>query len=238
MIVRQIRRLAVAELRLIWRNRGLAALVLGLPLAIGASLAIGTGSGDWGTLAGVQLLLMLLLSVYTTSTTTVVTRRQELMLKRLRCGEVSDATILAGLLAPVGVLGVGQIVLALAATVVAGTPAPSRPLLLVPAVLLGAAMFATLALATTRWTPSAELAQFTTTPLLAIAMGSSVWVLNAHDPTTLWLLVPGVGFADLVHEAATGAGAFGVLAALGATLLWAVAGAAVARRGFRWEPRT
>jgi ABC-2 type transport system permease protein len=238
MIVRQIGHLAVAELRLIWRNRGLAVLVLGLPLAIAASLAIGTGAGDWGELAGAQLLLMLLLGVYTTATTTVVARRQQLVLKRLRSGELSDAVLIAGVLAPVLVIGAGQMALALVATVAAGTPAPSSPLLLVPAVALGAVMCAALALATTHWTPSAELAQLTTTPLLIAAMASSVWVGNADDPATLWVLAPGVAFADLIHEAATGAGAFGVLPALGAMTLWTAAGIALARRGFRWEPRS
>jgi ABC-2 type transport system permease protein len=241
MTVRQIQRLTASELRLMWRNRLVATVALVLPLGMGAWLALGGNADDakgWAVIGALQILLMLLLTVYATATTAIAARRQQLVLKRLRSGEIPDGAILAGLLAPVLLVALVQTVLLLAMAVAAGATMPSTPLLLVPAVVLGALMCAAAALATTRWTTSAEMAQVTTMPFFFGAIAGGIWVLTSDDPGVLGLLAPGGALADLVREAWTGGGEFGVVPALGALVLWILVGAALAGSGFRWEPRT
>ena len=156
--------LARAEARILIRNRLVAATGVLLPLLMGLFIASTNTDGAWGNIVAMQLVLMLLFCVYATATTSLAARKRQLVLKRLRSGELSDAEILAGLLAPLFVLALAQLVILILCTVAFGAPLPSRPWLLVPALALGALMSATLALATAAFTASAELAQITVTP--------------------------------------------------------------------------
>ena len=103
-----------------------------------------------------QLVLLLLFCVYATATTSLAARRRQLVLKRLRSGELSDAEILTGLLAPLYALALVQSALLLTVAVAFGAPLPDRPWLLVPGLGLGALMSAAAALATAAFTASAS----------------------------------------------------------------------------------
>lgn len=77
-----------------------------------------------------------------------VARREELELKRLRCGELSDAGIFIGTVAPAVLIAWAQVVAGLLAGFVAfGMPAPANPLLLVVTIGVGTAAMVLLALA-------------------------------------------------------------------------------------------
>ena len=224
--------LARAEARILIRNRLVAATGVLLPLLMGLFIASTDTEGAWGNIVAMQLVLMLLFCVYATATTSLAARKRQLVLKRLRSGELSDAEILTGLLAPLFVLALAQLVILILCTVAFGAPLPSRPWLLVPALVLGALMSATLALATAAFTASAELAQITVTPFFFAAIaGADVGDLRGERGRAQ-LLAPAPR-----SPARAGSGKAGRAARELALLGWTAAGAAVARRLFRWEPR-
>jgi ABC-2 type transport system permease protein len=228
--------LARAEARILLRNKLVAATGLLLPLAIGLFMASSGTDGAWGDVVAMQLVLMLLFCVYATATTSLAARKRQLVLKRLRSGQLSDAEILTGLLAPLFVLALAQSVILVAGTVAFGAPLPGRPWLLVPALVLGAAMSASIALATAAFTASAELAQITVTPFFFAAIAGATWAISAERESALQMLAPGGALAALVRGAWDGGGM--PLLAGAALVAWTAIGAAVARRWFRWEPRS
>jgi ABC-2 type transport system permease protein len=228
--------LARAEARILLRNKLVAATGLLLPLLIGLFIASTNTDGAWGNIVAMQLVLMLLFCVYATATTSLAARKRQLVLKRLRSGELSDVEILTGLLVPLFVLAVAQSVILVLCTVAFGAPLPSRPWLLVPALVLGSVMSASIALATAAFTASAELAQITVTPFFFAAIAGATWVISAEGETLLKMLAPGGALAALARGAWDGGGM--PLLACAALVGWTAAGALVARRFFRWEPRT
>ena len=234
---RAVRTLAAAEARLIHRNKLVLVTALLLPLGIGVLIASDGEAGRWGEVVAMQLTMMLLFCVYATATTSLAARRRQLVLKRLRSGELSDAEILTGLLAPLFALAAVQALVLLACAVALGAPWPERPLALVAALGFGSLMAAGAALATAAFTASAELAQVTVTPFFFAAVAGAAWALSAEAGavTPLMQATPGGALADLVRQGWEAGGTpWPAIAALAA---WTTAGAAVAKRCFRWEPR-
>jgi ABC-2 type transport system permease protein len=227
--------LARAETRILLRNRLVASTGLLLPLLLGLFIASTNSGGAWGDIVAMQLVLMLLFCVYATATTSLAARKRQLVLKRLRSGELGDAEILTGLLAPLFLLALAQSVILVLCTIAFGAPLPGRPWLLVPAIVLGAVMSAAFALATAAFTASAELAQITVTPVFFAAIAGATWVISADGDSAVKLLAHGGALAALARGAWDGGGM--PLLACAALLGWTAIGAAIARRFFRWEPR-
>ena len=229
--------LALSEVRILGRNRLVLATALLLPLGLGALVASDGEEGQWGAVVAMQFVFVMLLCVYATATTSLAARRRQLVLKRLRNGELSDPQILAGLLAPLLVLAAAQTVLLLVCAVAFGAPLPERPLMLVPAYAFGSLMAASLALATAAFTASAELAQITVAPFLLAAITSAAWALSASAGAVTWVmhLTPGGALADLVRQGWEDGGAW--LAPIAGLLVWTLLGYGVTKRWFRWEPR-
>jgi len=232
--------LARSELKLLWRNRLVAATALLLPLLMAFGLSRSDdsfGDGGWGAVAGVQILAMLMFAVYSAATTAVAARRGELVLKRLRTSELPEWAVLAGMLAPLVGLAVVQALLSAALMVAFGAPAPARPALLLLAVLGGALMCCAAALVTTRISASAEQAQVTTMPLFFVALGGAIWTISvpSDEVTPLMLAIPGSAIAELARIAWDGSG--DALPALAMIVAWTGLAAEGAKRWFRWEPR-
>jgi ABC-2 type transport system permease protein len=191
---------------------------------------------------------IVLLSCYVPAATTLAARRESLMLKRLRAGELSGPEILTGLLAPLAAVTLGQVVIFVVVAVSAGAGPPDRPLLAIaalPGAVLGALGAGVL---TSVVTATPERAQLTTIPLCVAAFGAALLVPTVSgDGVRLALLaVPLVAAADLFGRAWGGGlelhGQFADLPLvqfeLGMTAFWAVVFVLLARRWFRWEPRT
>ena len=229
--------LARAEARILIRNRLVAATGVLMPLLIGLFIASTNADGAWGDIVAMQLVLMLLFCVYATATTSLAARKRQLVLKRLRSGELSDVQILAGLLAPLLVLAAVQAVSLIACAVAFGAPLPDSPLPVVLSLVFGSAMSAALALATVAFTASAELAQITVMPLFLAVIASAIWVLSveADAVTTLMHLTPGGALADLARQGWERGGA--LAPAVAGLCVWTGIGYEVAKRWFRWEPR-
>lgn len=231
--------IAAAELKMLVRNRLVAVCAILIPLGLGFVFLV-QGSADGApTIAALQVMLMLAMGVYVTATTTLAARRQTLFLKRLRSGSVSDGSILAGLVAPIAIIGLVQVLIVLTAlSVSAGAPPVNIALLLV-AILATEAMFVGFALATAGVTNSPEHAQVTTLPLFFVVLGVSLWITLTGTEDLAWLkrVLPGGGATQLIMTSWAGGDLSGVLLLLLPTLAWAVVGVVAARAMFKWEPR-
>ena len=230
--------IAIAELKMLLRNRLVALCALIIPLVIGVMFMLNDIRGSEASIASIQLMAMAGLGVYVTATTTLAGRRQTLFLKRLRSAAIPDRSILTGLVLPIVLVNVVQIGVILAVLVSRGEAAPTQPLLLVAALLVTEAMFVGFALATAGVTNSPEHAQFTTLPVFFATFGVAMWAGFTGFADLGWLkrALPGGGSVDLINAAWSGE-LGGVLPSMIAMLAWAVVAALAARAMFRWEPR-
>ncbi|MBP0460353.1 ABC transporter permease [Streptomyces montanisoli] len=244
--------LARAEVTLLVRNRTALFTALALPPAMigvaktsldrsGATAKTGLSQGELLLTGGVVMVLTLV--VYTTLVAAYVSRREELVLKRLRTGEVRDAEILGATAVPAAAIAVVQIALLVAlGAALWGGRLPQRPGLMLAGVVLGTVMTAALAAATAAVTRTVESAQVTALPLILVALvGSGVAVpLEVFPDGVAQVLraLPLTPVADLVRGGWVGGmGAGEALRALGTALAWTVLSVFAVRRWFRWEPR-
>jgi ABC-2 type transport system permease protein len=251
--------LARAEGVLLRRNRIALLTALALPVAMVYSLkasgVLGAGGsrGVGAALLTVLTVFALLLPVYYNLVTAMVARREELVLKRLRAGEATDAEILAGTAAPAIAIAWAQIaVAAVAAVAVFGMAAPANIALVLAALLLGTAVFVLLAAVSTAVTRTVEMAQVTTLPVLLFSLvfsGLLFPLAMLGEPLrSAAQALPLTPVVELMRIGLTGTAADGHHLGLGATFgaasvpvlvlaAWIAAGAWAARRWFRWEPR-
>ncbi|WP_007507352.1 ABC transporter permease [Pseudofrankia saprophytica] len=255
---RRIRSLGRAEAVLLRRNVVALLIALGtpvslLPLAMSASDPDRRFAGLGAAAITALTAIVLLAAVYYNLVTTLVARREALVLKRLRAGEASDLEILAGTAAPAIVVAWAQIVVAAVATAALfDLAAPVNPLLVVAAVGLGTVVFVLLAALSTAVTPSVELAQVTTMPVLLVPLALCGLFIPLDDLAAPWQSVarvlPLTPVVDLMRLGLTGtatdgrivdfAGSFGAAAVPTLVLVsWAGAAGWAARQWFRWEPR-
>ncbi|MFI1533984.1 ABC transporter permease [Streptomyces anandii] len=243
--------LARAELTLLGRSRSTVVTALFVPLVLPFTVRSAVEQMDLkGTGLTVGLILLpgaigfsLLFAVYSTLVGVFVARREQLVLKRLRTGELRDSEILAGAAVPPALTGLAQsLLLAAGCTALLHVPAPRAPQLAVLGLLLGLALSVILAAVTAGFTRTAESAQVTSIPLVLVTMmGSGLAVPLQMLPDRLaaaCALLPLTPAMTLVRDGWTGgAGAGEVLRAVAAALAWLVLGVFAVRRWFGWEPR-
>lgn len=249
--------LAAAELSLLRRNRMQLGTAVVLPLALPfffLPLAQqGAGPEALASALGTMFVIVLLFVVYYNLLSTFVARRQELVLKRLRTGEASDATVLAATAAPALLLATVMItIMAVLSTLLLDLPLPQNPLWLVLGLGLGAVMLVPLALVTANITRTVESAQVTSLPAMGILMIGAGGILPAEIlpewAARLITFLPSAPITELVRLGWLGIGADGtpvpgaeqwtaVAGQTGILLVWALLGALVVREHFRWEPR-
>jgi len=247
----RMRALGRAELSLLGRNRNAVVTALFVPLALPFSVRPAVDQMDLkgeGLSVGSVMLtaaigFSLLFAVYSSLVSAFVARREELVLKRLRTGELGDSEILAGTALPAVCLGFVQSVLLAAACALlldAGTPA--MPQLVVLGLLFGLVLSAALAALTASVTRTAESAQVTALPVVLVSMmGSGIIVplqLLSDRVADVCRFLP---FSPAIRL--IGGGWNGNLSgsdALGAVLTalaWTLLAVFAVRRWFRWEPR-
>lgn len=256
----RIAALSRAEGVLLRRNRVALLTALALPVALVFTLKAAPAVVAAGGSRAVGAMLLtgltafaLLLAVYYNLVTALVARREELVLKRLRTGETTDAEILAGTAAPAIAIAWAQIaVAAVAAVAVFGLAPPANAVLMLVALILGTAVFAVLAAVSTAATRTVEMAQVTTLPVLTIpfALSGLLFPLAMLPEPLRWLAqaLPLTPVVTLMRLGLTGTAAgghhLGMAATFGAAAIpvlvlaaWIAAGTWAARRWFRWEPR-
>ncbi|MEU7581914.1 ABC transporter permease [Streptomyces sp. NPDC041068] len=247
----RMRALARAELTLLGRSKGTLFAALFVPFVIPVSMKQaakdmdlkGTGL-DVGTVVLPGALgFSLLFAVYSALTAVYVARREELVLKRLRTGELRDNEILAGAALPSVAIGVVQsLVLAVGCAVLLDAGAPSAPHLVVLGVALGLVMFAALAAVTGSFSRSTESAQVMSLPLIFVSMmGSGLFIPLEVMPDKLASvceLLPLSPVIELIRGGWAGHLSSGDTAAAVATAVaWTLLSVFAVRRWFRWEPR-
>ncbi|MCC8480738.1 ABC transporter permease [Streptomyces globisporus] len=249
--LRRLNALARAELILLIRNRSAIFVALVLPIvmifSIRASLEqidlAGTGLSVAGAALTGGIGIVLVQVVYMNLVTGYVTRREELVLKRLRTGEVTDREILISTALPSVALAVLQSVLLVVAGAIAfDLSAPKRPELFLLGLLVGFVMMSALAAATSAVTRTVQTSQLTTLPLFFVSLfASGIFVPLDVFPDKLaavFELLPLTGVMTLVRHGWLGGVEGGdLVTAVVAALAWTVFAVFAVRRWFRWDPR-
>ncbi|MEV5437173.1 ABC transporter permease [Streptomyces sp. NPDC052682] len=243
--------LARAEVTLLGRSRGTLVAALFVPLVLPVTVRSAAEEMDLaaaGLDVGTVVLpaavgFSLLFAVYSALVGSYVTRREELVLKRLRTGELRDAEILAGCALPAAATGLAQsLLLAAGCTVLLEIPAPRAPHLAVVGLLSGLVLCAALAALTASVTRTSESAQVTPMPFLLVSLlGSGIGMPLEVLPDRLASvceLLPLSPAITLVRGGWTGElPAYEALSAVATGLAWTVVAVFAVRRWFRWEPR-
>ena len=253
---RRIGALARGELRLFLRNRTAVINSVLLPLLLVAAVPALGIDGDLPL--GPQLLVTavgvtLVFLTYYNLVITYVARREDLVLQRLRTGELTGLEVLLGTAVPTLAVTLGQICLVATGLAVLGEwSAPVDYVLPLVAVLGGAVLMTVLAAASTSFTRTAESAQVTTLPLVVATSGLSglITPLSVFPDTlaTIARLLPVTPVVELLQlglagvtwdgETVDAAGAWSAAVLPLAVLAgWLVLGTVAATRGFRWAPR-
>lgn len=255
--LRRVERLGRTEMVLLWRNRTAVFTALLLPLGTVwflAGLDFGQGELSTGAYTLTSLLgFALLYVVYYNLVTTYVARREELVLKRLRTGEMTDAQILAGTAVPAVAVTCIQAALAVVAgAFVLDLALPVNLVVLLVGLFGGIVLFTLLAVISSTFTRNVEMAQLSTMPILVVCMIGSGLVLPL-DTLPGWLaevarflpLTPVVELTRLGWlGTTTGVDPSGFVDVFGTAVVpaailaaWIVLGVVGLRRWFRWEPR-
>lgn len=246
-----MRALAQAELTLFRRNKGMLVTALIVPLVMPFSIRSALDGMDLkeaGLSVGTVILpasigFSLLFAVYAGLTGVFTARREELVLKRLRTGELRDVEILTGSALPAATTGLVQsVLLAVGCAVVLDLDAPPAPQLAVIGLLLGIGTCVALAALTAVLSRSTESAQVTSLPLMFVSfLGSGITVPLEVLPdrvATFCELLPLTPAITLVRGAWTGdMSGPDVVRVMAIGLAWTVLSVFAVRRWFRWEPR-
>lgn len=235
--------IARSELVQILRNRSTLITSFVMPVAASSFFVLQRESfeeiGSLGYIGAVIVFTIAAFTLYASTVTTLAARRQSLFLKRLRSTAAGDAAILTGLVLPVVVLSVIQVVAILVVFAVVSS-GPADVALLAVAVVAAFAMMLAFGLATAGLTNSPEHAQVTTLPLTlgTVVVASWVGISGTEDLALVKRLLPGGSATELVVDAWNGGAELAAsLALLVPTLAWVVVAVVLAARMFRWEPR-
>ncbi|MGN9819652.1 ABC transporter permease [Streptomyces sp. SD11] len=243
--------LARAELTLLSRSRATFFAAVFVPLVLPLSLRSTAEDMDLagsGLSVGTVILpsavgFSLLFAVYSSLVSVYAARREELVLKRLRTGELRDAEILTGAAVPSVLIGLVQcLVLTAACGALMDVEAPEAPLLSLLGLLLGLAMWPVLAAITASFSRSVEGAQVAAMPLLLVSMvGSGTVVPFEVMPdrlATFCELLPLSPVITLIRGGWAGnLSTYETLGAVATALAWIVLSVFAVQKWFRWEPR-
>ncbi|MFJ8310037.1 MULTISPECIES: ABC transporter permease [unclassified Streptomyces] len=247
----RMKALARAELTLLGRNKSSLFTVLVLPAMMTMSMYSGVRGidlKDTGLTVGTVLLpgslgFVLLFAVYSGLVGVYVVRREELVLKRLRTGELRDVEILTGAALPSVLIGLAQcVLLAVGSSIVMQVGAPRAVWFALVGLALGLVMTCALAAATAAFTKSAEGAQIAIMPMLLLSMAGSGMIVPLDvlpdQVATACELLPLTPVIGLIRAGWTGSPDAGeVLRMLSTVVAWTALSVFAVRSRFRWEPR-
>ncbi|WP_329300530.1 ABC transporter permease [Streptomyces sp. NBC_00659] len=247
----RIRALARAELTLLGRTRATLAAALFVPLIMPFTLRSTLDTmrlKDAGLTVGSVLLpssigFVLLFAVYGSLASVYTARREELVLKRLRTGELRDLEILAGAALPSVAIGIAQcLVLTVACRAAFGVGMPEKPQLVLLGLLSAFVTWPALAAVTASFSRSVEGAQVAATPLTLLSLaGSGTFIpleLLPDGMARFCELLPLTPVITLIRGGWTGhLSAHDTLGALATAVAWTLIAVFAVRRWFRWEPR-
>src|ERR1700754_1738809 len=189
---------------LLSRNRLAFVYALVLPLLPLLLLLTGErGEESGGASAIVTVFLVVgLFPVYYNVLSQFVSRRDELVLKRMRTGEVRDAEMIVSIALPgvISALAISALVVPLSQLF--DQPLPVNPVIYAAAAVLAVIMFSAFAYWTAAWTRSAEAAQLTSMPIILLASFGPVGASLADSSEILGTIsdaTPGAAMSELVR---------------------------------------
>ncbi|MEU0990478.1 ABC transporter permease [Streptomyces sp. NPDC005953] len=248
---RRLAALGRAEWTLLIRNRTALFVALLMPLIMvvatkssldGVDLdKAGMSVVEAALTAGIGMVLLLV--VHLNLVSAYVARREELVLKRLRTGEVPDHEILVGTALPAVGLALTQCVLLVVGGVVGMDLSwPRRPDLLIGGIVIGVVLLTALAAVTATVTRTVESAQITTMPMFLVSVaGSGLLVpleVMPEKMASVCELLPMTGVMTLVRAGwLGGADSTDVMRAVLISLVWMALSVFAVSKWFRWEPR-
>ena len=255
--VRRVTSLAAAETMLLLRNRTAVVNSVVLPLMLVATvpvLDVGEGIESLGALLVTSAVVVALVFLtYYNTVTTLVARREELVLQRMRTGELTGAEVLVATVAPTVLVALGQMLLTAVAVLVIGEwDAPVEYVLPLLAIAAGTVLMVLLGAVSTAFTRTAESAQVTTFPFVVVvpALAGLFFPLTTLPDAlaSAARLLPLTPVVELVQlglsgrtwdgEVVDAAGAWAAgLQPLAVLAAWVVVGSLAARQWFRWAPR-
>jgi ABC-2 type transport system permease protein len=246
--MRHFRRQVRWEQLLFWRSREAAVFVFLFPLLLFALLTAVYNGTIYGRPASWALLAGML--GYGTATTAfaglaliLVARREMGILKRVRSTPVEPTAYLLAVLASIMIVFALQAAaLLVLGKVLKSTPFPHNFVSMVLTLALGAATFASLGLAITGFIRSLEgSSAVINVILLPMAFLSGSFGPTRHYPQALkavGAVLPLKYLIDLINAVYLhGREIWDKTTAIAVLAAWGVAGLAIARRKFRWEPR-
>ena len=169
-----------------------------LPLAP-LALLLSTPEGSGAAAIATTLTMAALFPVYYNVLSQFVNRRDELVLKRLRTGETSDAELLASIALPGVVLALAVMLVAVPVAVALGEPVPLNPVVYAVTGLVTMVLFSAFAFWTAAWTRNAEAAQLTSGPVILLAVFGQMSVAFPERVQRWVDLTPGAAMTDLVR---------------------------------------
>ncbi|MFI1761868.1 ABC transporter permease [Streptomyces sp. NPDC020800] len=248
---RRLRALAQAELALLVRNRSVVFTALAMPLVLPFSVRPALdridlhkqGLSIGAVTATAAIGFAFLFAVYTSLVNAYTARREELVLKRMRTGELSDTEILVGTALPAVGLGLVQALLVSAGCMaLLHTGAPRAPYLALLGLAAGLVLSAALAALTASFTRTTESGQVTAMPLVLVSMiGSGISIPIEVLPGRLASVCAFLPLSPAIRLVRAGwTDRLSAAQALGTTataLAWIVVAVFAVQRWFRWEPR-
>ena len=243
--------LARAELTLLGRSKATFFAALFVPLIMPFTLRSAVEDMDLkeaGLSVGSVILpsavgFSLLFAVYSSLVSVYAARREELVLKRLRTGELRDVEILAGAALPSVLIGLVQcVVLTVACAALLDVGAPEAPHYAVLGLLLGLVMWPAIAAVVASFSRSLEGAQVAAMPLLLVSMMASGTIVPFEVMpdrlASVCELLPLSPVITLIRGGWTGdLSAYEALGAIATAVAWVVLAVFAVQRWFRWEPR-
>ncbi|WP_327156097.1 ABC transporter permease [Streptomyces tubercidicus] len=239
-----------AELALLSRNKTALTTAVLIPVAMAFAMkgaveemVSGTGLSAGTVLLPATLGYVLLFAVYSSLTSSYTARREELVLKRLRTGELLDREILAGTALPSVLLGLVQcVLLVVLGGLVLDAGMPTAPHLLVAGVVLGMAVVVGFAALSSVLAKSAEASQIAVLPFMMVSLAGSGMVVPPdilpERVASVLELLPLSPAMELIRAGWTGGeGLKETLGPLLTGLAWTVLALFAVQRWFRWEPR-
>ena len=249
--------LARWNLVLLTRNRLAFVYAAVMPLLPLLLLLTGDrGSETAGASAITTMFLVVgLFPVYYNVLAQFVNRRDELVLKRMRTGEVRDVELVASIALPGVASALTISLIAVPVAVAFGQELPVNAVLYVVGAVLTVIMLAAFAFWTAAWTRSAESAQLTSLPIIFIVSFGPLFTSISGLPDVLRglaELTPGSAMSELVRVgwfgldgqdatkttldfAETWSAAAGPLLVM---VAWTLIAISLAKRSMRWEPRS
>ena len=242
---------------LLTRNRLAFVYAVVMPLLPLALLFTGErGDEAVGANAVTTLFLVAgLFPVYYNVLAQFVNRRDELVLKRMRTGEVRDAELIVSIAIPGAVSALVSAAIAVPVALAFDQPLPVNPVVYAGGAVLIVIMFTAFAYWTAAWTQSAEAAQLTSLPIILIVSAAPLLTAIPDLSDTIRDLVsytPGAAMSDLVRAAWFGfdgplaeeptltfSSSWGpALQPLAVLFAWSAVAYSLASRSMRWEPRS